>query len=68
MGLLVHSVCVCVITLDWSDNDVKQAKQIQLRTQLLRGASGDVWGMLNIDGSMAATFVHLSEGDHISSR
>jgi len=56
MGLLVHSarvcvcvcVCVCVITLDWSDveddADVKQAKQIQLRPQLLRGASGDVWG------------------------
>ena len=40
-------------------HDVKLAKQIQLGSQLLPGASGDISETLNIDGNIDATFALL---------
>lgn len=54
MGLLGD----CVSSLRQT-HDVKLPKQIQLPTPLLPTASGDVLVMLNIDGNIDATFVHL---------
>lgn len=60
MGLL--GGCVSSV---WLIHDVKLAKQIQLGLQLLPGASGDVLEMLNIDGNIDATFVHLQRWTHL---
>lgn len=60
MGLLGD----CVSSLRQT-HDVKLPKQIQLPTPLLPTASGDVLVMLNIDGNIDATFVHLQRWTHL---